>query len=1484
MTDEHDNAVAQPNEGTSSTVVEHLRNAIRQAMKDPETTEVVELLCDNNGWTVEDFLQTPHVFTTMELFLLSTPHLPQLRLFPYLTVVKIIHVGLTSMEPLSHLHHVEELWLNENNIRVIEGLQNMHRLQQLFLQGNLIESMDGIPHLPQLRSLWLCGNSLQHIKGLGSFPKLKSLWVASNRIATLENTFTPTMVSLEDINVANNPIYFFGQLTHLGVLRSLRSLWLGDSMYGDAPVCHLSNYTTFTLRHLPQLEQLDGVAITVEQRSLAVSVYAKKSIYYSMRGAILDRNIAALLDQLQHEAESKRNMAREALRQLDLEILELSESGHGAKPESRDATEDEKAHIFKVQRARETREVELEGIERQLLEAQQRTIFESDILHERLLLELNSCGNIRLEEGTEADSWCASAKEMLSTRFDAHLYEAVGVTGVKANRVFRIMCQGLRERFDNRMRELDIDLADTRNRRALVRLFSAVPRRPQDQRSFLHEVMMNGFTNLYPEDEGVALTNSLYYADQERLLSVGNYRDIYGFALPSESLSGQVVVWRLFLGKCVAEMGGGRNSTGNSEQPFMKRDRRRVTRQQYGEEVFSIHRASPHDSSVKVWHMFDKCLALPEYVIDFTYTTKAHLHVNPALSIYDDGAALRALLEQVLPESAHDGVNDTRTVGYPLLSFLNWLKSNTFHVFAVEETENTMRNARELHRPKYSTFHASGPLSNDVIESYARHIGCTAGDSMPHCSILHQQITSIPEVLSPKMLVSLKKLLLHNNKISCVAWKALSSAAPLLEQIDLGHNALGRVEFAGAEFPALHTLCLSFNQLHTLEDLFQLRRGAPRLNDFQMDHNPWMLDKAAEVFCFALLPQLQHLNGVAVSRRAYLTFLRKRTINFDQMALQYIISEEHKRRGECAALTGLLRSGGDDDDNNNNAHVLRARSFEQVFAELAEQTDADRALHLSAKKETLLPPLKTARAFCFRLSLMRSLEWVTWLPQLRHLSLSSHVIEDLTPLGELRHLRTLNVRDNMVTSAKPLSGLRLVSLDLSQNKLHATEGLEKLSELRFLSIGQNSIMNMSALQNCVSLEELYFPDNLVAKVRDLYPLHHLPKLVSMDAAGNPCAGRTDTEGRSEFRDYLIYNLSKLKVLNAVPISEADQQRARDVFAGRVNSELLVERAGTPGLWSNAQEVDLSQCGLREVMMLEPFTRLKVLHLHHNSLMRIDGLLPLRNLVALNLSHNRLGQCAVGNALQHLDSLRSLSLESNHITDVAALGLKLSRLKFLNLKGNEIVSIEQSLHGLTDLRELLLDNNKLRSLGPDCFSSNLQLTDISAEENYIRSTEGLQPLVWLEVLSLGSNRLSDLRLLLNDLRNASCLATATFIGNAVARKSPYRSQTIAALPALTMLDHKEVTNEDREKAELLRAAELSTPHNVVLDPSFPVEAVGGVRLGGAVSPARALSHQPPRFPVPVSQRLQLPAYKNARSASQMRENGGKTFASRVPGSQ
>lgn len=53
-------------------------------------------------------------------------------------------------------------------------------------------------------------------------------------------------------------------------------------MFGENPVCSLCNYHTYALFHLDNIQQLDGVDITVEARQAAEATFVKKKMFVEM--------------------------------------------------------------------------------------------------------------------------------------------------------------------------------------------------------------------------------------------------------------------------------------------------------------------------------------------------------------------------------------------------------------------------------------------------------------------------------------------------------------------------------------------------------------------------------------------------------------------------------------------------------------------------------------------------------------------------------------------------------------------------------------------------------------------------------------------------------------------------------------------------------------------------------------------------------------------------------------------------------------------------------------------------------------------------------------------------------------------------------------------------------------------------------------------------------------------------------------------------
>jgi Leucine-rich repeat (LRR) protein len=107
------------------------------------------------------------------------------------------------------------------------------------------------------------------------------------------------------------------------------------------------------------------------------------------------------------------------------------------------------------------------------------------------------------------------------------------------------------------------------------------------------------------------------------------------------------------------------------------------------------------------------------------------------------------------------------------------------------------------------------------------------------------------------------------------------------------------------------------------------------------------------------------------------------------------------------------------------------------------------------------------------------------------------------------------------------------------------------------------------------------------------------------------------------------------------------------------------------------------------------------------------------------------------------NLEVLQMGYNQISDLSLLGLSiLTNLKVLFLQGNEIQRVE-GLQNNHDLRELVLDKNKIKGLDPHSLTSLSRLRELRLEENGLRSLSNFHNLLKLQSLYLGYNRISEI---------------------------------------------------------------------------------------------------------------------------------------------
>jgi len=208
------------------------------------------------------------------------------------------------------------------------------------------------------------------------------------------------------------------------------------------------------------------------------------------------------------------------------------------------------------------------------------------------------------------------------------------------------------------------------------------------------------------------------------------------------------------------------------------------------------------------------------------------------------------------------------------------------------------------------------------------------------------------------------------------------------------------------------------------------------------------------------------------------------------------------------------------------------------------------------------------------------------------------------------------------------------------------------------------------------------------------------------------------------------------------------------------------------------------------------------------------------LVTLHLAYNKLGNVAVGKVLESMHQLESVSLEANGVVSIATLSLSLPRLKFLNLKNNEILKID-GLDRLPSLREIHLDKNRLRAIDRDAFAHVSQLRELYCEDNAIKIVDGLQLCVNLQKCSLATNRINELSDLARGVDGLG-LVEVCFLGNPVIRKSYYRNHLIHHLSNAQTIDNRPVTQEERDRVMGSYQQDTIPPH-VFTDVRTPVSS-------------------------------------------------------------
>ncbi|XP_078324889.1 uncharacterized protein LOC111125942 isoform X3 [Crassostrea virginica] len=153
-------------------------------------------------------------------------------------------------------------------------------------------------------------------------------------------------------------------------------------------------------------------------------------------------------------------------------------------------------------------------------------------------------------------------------------------------------------------------------------------------------------------------------------------------------------------------------------------------------------------------------------------------------------------------------------------------------------------------------------------------------------------------------------------------------------------------------------------------------------------------------------------------------------------------------------------------------------------------------------------------------------------------------IKYIENLDKLKKLQQLNLSNNMIEKMERLDKcLKLRELNLSYNLLTKIEGLENLMYLQVLNLTGNKIQHIPVwlAKRLRALRTLHLGKNNLQSLSELAKLKPLPDLTHLTVAENPVAQLP------HYRQYLVFHLRTLEVLDSQPVTERDRHLARDRF-------------------------------------------------------------------------------------------------------------------------------------------------------------------------------------------------------------------------------------------------------------------------------------------------------------------------------------------------
>ncbi|XP_025856371.1 leucine-rich repeat-containing protein 9 isoform X3 [Vulpes vulpes] len=1318
--------------------------------------EIIKELCLCNGLSYEMVGQEGSDMSKLEMFFSGYPRIVGLSLFPNLTSLTIVAQDIKEISGLETCSRLKELWIAECCIEKIGGLQECRNLEKLYLYYNKISKIENLEKLLRLEVLWLNHNTIKNIEGLQTLKNLNDLNLAGNLISSIGRCLDPNE-QLERLNLSGNQICSFKDLTNLTRLHRLKDLCLNDPQYKTNPVCLLCNYSTHVLYHLPSLQRLDTFDVSAKQiKELADTTAMKKIMYYNMRIKTVQRHLNEDLEKLNDRKCKLQKLPEERIKlfsfvkkNLERELAELKGPGKG---------HNDRSNNNKVTELEKSKNCETVTEEPNL---QQKIVTKLNALNERVtfwnkkLDEIEAIYRVEVKQKKKSHGLLIPFLSIeLETVGNIHFEE-----GTRSDDWFNSCYELILSRFctwDFRtygITGVKVKRVIKVNNRILRLKFEE-----KFQKFFDNEEMHDS------ESYRKMLECLFYVFDPEVTVKKKHLLQILekGFKDSETSkvpLRKEAVILANSLSMCECPrieflQQKYKDEKNSLEHELFRHGILLITKVFLGQSVQAREQDSINQAN---YPMVNSVFVPRKYIL------------NSIMGQRNCDCSIRQCKwfvfdhDLVLPEYIVEFEYITVVKAHSLFSSFNNVileeskKNSEGSVLSQDlkfDDEVIKMDPRIKARPKLTSLDDKTILSLAKTSIYS------------HIVSLNLHGNSLSKLKDLSKLTGLRKLNISFNEFTC-----LDDVYHLynLEYLDASHNHVITLEgFRG--LMKLKHLDLSWNQLKKSGDeINMLCKHTTSLLTLDIRHNPWQKPATLRLSVIGRLKTLTHLDGLLISEE-------------EATAAMKFIS------GTKITQLSLLRHSSIKEERPRILSIWPSAKILTQISKLGPH------LHLSGNWYLKITALNLDGQHLFEITNLEKLENLKWA------SFSNNNLTKMEGLESCVNLEELTLDGNCISKIEGISRLtKLTRLSINNNLL---TGLEKhtfdnMLHLHSLSLENNRITSLSGLQKALTLIELYISNNYIALNQEIYNLKGLCNLVILDMYGNIIVWNQEN-----YRLFVIFHLPELKALDGISIEAPETECAKDLFGGRLTSDMIAERQGHSN-FTEMQELNWTSSSIRTVDLIpvDQFRNVCNVNLQNNNLTSFSGLIYLPNVKVLCLNYNHIesiiprvkpqthltnrqllyqkvpssgyGQQGTSkinrdimsseNLPPIMHSLEVLHLGYNGICNLIQLQLnRLRNLKFLFLQGNEISQIE-GLDNLVVLQELVVDHNRIRAFNDSAFAKPSSLLALHLEENRLRELSRLQPLVKLEKLFLGYNKIQDMAEL-EKLDGISSLRELTVYGN------------------------------------------------------------------------------------------------------------------------